>query len=254
MTAFLASLSRLFSSSIGRKWIVALTGVALILFLLGHMSGNLVIFLGPEAFNSYAHFLHTMAHGAGLWIARIGLLVVFTLHVAFTILLARENRAARPERYRMERSVRSKTSTRLMIVSGLTILAFLIYHLLHFTVRVPNNYETYQTTLHGDPTHDAYSMVIAGFRWLPAVIFYLIGMSLLCSHLHHGVSSVFQTLGLRTRQNRAAVEAFGKALSLLIFVGFISVPLAVQLRLVNFHPVQADAAHAEAVPTSPQPH
>lgn len=253
MTAFLASLSRLFTSSIGRKWIVALTGLALLLFLLGHMSGNLVIFLGPEAFNEYAHFLHSMAHGAGLWIARLGLLAMFTLHVWFTILLARENRAARPERYRMERPVQAKTSTRLMIVSGLTILSFLVYHLLHFTVRVPNDYETYQTTLHGDPTHDAYSMVIAGFRWLPAVLFYLLGMALLCSHLHHGVASIFQTLGLRTRNNRAAIEWVGRVFAWVIFLGFVSVPLAVQLRLVNFPAAPSDASHAEPMVTAPAP-
>lgn len=255
MTTVSASLTHFFSSSIGRKWIVAVTGAALLLFLLGHMAGNLLLFMGAEAFNEYAHFLKHMLHGAGIWIARIGLLVCFVLHVTFTILLAKENRQARPQKYQFQKSVQSKNSTKLMLVSGLIILSFVIYHILHFTVTAWNDYETFTTVLHGHEVHDAYKMVIVGFRFFPAALFYVIAMALLCSHLHHGFASVFQTLGVRSKKNKAVVETLGKAYALVIFLGFISIPLAVQTRLVNYEELpqqEAQVEHADAAKAAQQ--
>lgn len=229
MRALLKSLSSFLGSSIGKKLLVALTGAVLVLFLLGHMIGNLLIFAGPEAINEYGHFLKTMLHGAGLWIARCGLLACAVVHVALTIQLTRENRAARGRRYGFDATIQATRSSRIMIVSGLTLLAFIVYHLLHFTVHAGNQFggKAYQTTLNGEHVHNVFKMVIDGFSWLPASAFYVIAMALLCSHLGHGVSSMFQTLGLATERTRPLFEKFGKAYAALILIGNCSIPIAV---------------------------
>ena len=114
-----------------------------------------------------------------------------------------------------------------MIWSGLTILAFIIYHLLHFTARVGNDYDTYKTVLHGETVHDVYRMVIAGFSWAPASIFYVIAMVLLSSHLSHGFSSLFQTLGVATDKTEPLFKKLGYAFSGLILIGNCSIPIAI---------------------------
>lgn len=221
MSASSCSLCAVVKSSIGRKIIVALTGLALVLFLAGHLAGNLLIYAGPDAFNEYAHFLHTFLHGMGVWIARIGLLVCLVLHVWFTILLTKENKAARPK-YAHDATVQAPKSSRMMIWSGLTILAFIVYHLLHFTIRIDSNLAKMGET---SPWH----MVIEGFQNPPVVIFYLIAMTLLCSHLSHGVASIFQTLGLRSKKTAGPIKFISKAYAVIVYLGFISIPLAVLL-------------------------
>lgn len=221
---------RVWKSSIGRKFIVALTGLVLVLFLAGHLAGNLVVFLGPEAFNDYAQQLHELLHGGGVWIARIGLLAATTLHVAATISLTRENRAAR-QAYAHQATIQAGKSSRMMIWSGLTILAFVIFHLLHFTVRAGSDFGSYVDPDYlaktGEQRHDAWRMVIVGFSNPLVVLFYVIAMTLLCSHLSHGVGSMFQTLGLRSKKSAPLIAAISKGYALLIWLGFISIPLAI---------------------------
>lgn len=227
MTAVFDSFSRFYASSIGKKILVALTGLALAGFVLGHMIGNLLVFVGPDAINEYGHMLQHALHGAGVWIARIGLLVAVVVHIVATIQLTKANRAARPDRYGQHKQQVASKSSSVMIWSGLTILAFIIYHLLHFTVHAGNDYGSYMTTLHGETVHDVYRMVIAGFSWFPAVAFYIIAMVLLCSHLSHGVGSIFQTLGIATDKTDPLFKAIGKAFALLILVGNCSIPVAI---------------------------
>ena len=229
MNAITRCLDSYWSSSIGKKLIVALTGLVMVGFLLGHMSGNLLVFVGPEAFNSYAVMLHHLLHGAGLWIARIGLLTALVLHVAATISLVRQNKAARKS-YECQNTIQATRSSRIMIWSGLTILAFIIYHLLHFTVRAGNEYnnpELYSYLLDGEKVHNAWKMVIDGFSVWYVVLFYLIAMTLLCSHLSHGVQSIFQTLGWRSKRSASAIDLLSKAYALVIYVGFIVIPIAI---------------------------
>lgn len=219
--------SRVWKSSIGRKLIVALTGLVLVGFLAGHLSGNLLVFVGREAFNDYAQFLHELLHGAGVWIARIGLLVAVVLHVAATISLTRENRAAR-RAYAHPTTIQTTKSAKGMIFSGLTILAFVIFHLLHFTVRVTYPAERYvDHDKFGEQRFDAWRMVIDGFSNPVVVLFYLIAMTMLCSHLSHGVGSMFQTLGLRSKKSAPIVTAISKGYAVLIWVGFISIPISI---------------------------
>ena len=227
MSALSCSICSFAKSSIGRKMIVAITGLALVIFLAGHLIGNLLVFAGPEAFNDYAQFLHTFLHGGGVWIARIGLLACLVLHVTFTILLTKENKAARPK-YEHETTVQAPKSSLIMIWSGLTILAFIIFHLLHFTVKAGSDFASLIETLpDGSTRHDAHAMVIAGFSNFFVSLFYVISMTLLCSHLSHGVAAIFQTLGLRTKKTAGAIKILSKAYAIVIYVGFISIPIAI---------------------------
>ncbi|MDA8976545.1 succinate dehydrogenase cytochrome b subunit [bacterium] len=216
-------------SSIGRKIIVAVTGLALVLFLAGHLTGNLLIFAGRDAFNDYAQFLHEVFHGAGVWIARIGLLACFVAHVWFTILLTRENKTARTN-YDHQATVQAPKSSLIMIWSGLTILAFIIFHLLHFTVKAGTDYASFMQVMpDGSERHDAWKMVIVGFSNPLVAIFYIIAMTLLCSHLSHGVASIFQTLGLRTKKTAGPINVLSRIYAIVIYLGFISIPLAILL-------------------------
>ena len=221
MIAPVASVCAFWKSSIGKKIVVAVTGLALVGFLVGHLTGNLLVFAGPVAFNDYAKFLHELGHGAAIWVARIGLLVFFGLHVWGTISLTIENRKANI-RDEQETTVQASKSSRLMIWSGLTVLAFLIFHLLQYTVRVTDD------TLHALGTgNDVYAMVIAGFQNPLVTIFYVVALACLFSHLSHGVASVFQTLGLRRRKTRWLIDKGSTAFSALLFVGFSSIPVAI---------------------------
>lgn len=230
MSAVFDSAARFYSSSIGKKLLVALTGIALVVFILGHMIGNLLVFAGPEAINEYGHMLQTSLHGAGVWIARLGLVAAVVIHIVATIQLTVANKAARKDAYGKQRFQVSSTSSRTMIWSGLTILAFIVYHLLHFTIRVGNEYNNpalYSYNLHGEEVHNVYKMVIDGFSWWPASVFYIIAMLLLCSHLGHGVASIFQTLGLATHKTWPLFKKLGQAFALLILVGNCSIPIAI---------------------------
>lgn len=223
--------SRVWKSSIGRKLIVALTGLVLVGFLAGHLAGNLLVFAGREHFNDYAQQLHELFHGVGVWIARAGLLAALVLHIAATISLTRENRAARPA-YAHPATIQTSKSAKGMIWTGLTILAFVIYHLMHFTLHVGNSYGSYVDPEHlveerGEARMDAWKMVIDGFSVWYVVLFYLIAMTMLCSHLSHGVASMFQTLGLRSKKSAPMVTAISKGYALVIWLGFISIPIAI---------------------------
>lgn len=232
MNALTRSLSAFWTSSIGKKYIVAVTGVILVGFLAGHLGGNLLVFAGPDIFNEYALFLHSAAHGTAVWVARTVLLVAFVAHVAATISLVKHNRSARPK-YEFDNTIQASRASRTMIWSGLTILAFVIYHLLHFTFRAGNNYGSYVDGQYfaatGIERPDAWRMVIDGFSWFPAVAFYVIAISLLCIHLSHGVSSMFQTLGWRSKRSASLIDNGAKAYSLVLWLGFLSIPLAIFL-------------------------
>jgi succinate dehydrogenase / fumarate reductase, cytochrome b subunit len=231
MNALARCIETYWSSSIGKKLVVALTGLFLVLFLAGHLIGNLVVFMGPEPFNQYAYFLHHMLHGAGIWVFRIVMLVMLGAHVIATICLTRQNRAARKQ-YECDTTIQASKSSRMMILSGLTILAFFIYHILHFTIRAGNEYDTldrYKTTLHGveGEVHNAWLMVIDGFSVWYVSAFYIVAMTLLASHLSHGVQAVFQTLGLRSKKSAATLNQLSIGYAAFIWLGFVSIPVAI---------------------------
>lgn len=220
------TLCRFWNSSIGKKLVVAVTGLILVGFLLGHMAGNLLIFQGRADLNDYAEFLHHMLHGWGVWIVRAGLLGAFVLHIVATVSLVRQNRAARDTRYACDATMRASTSSKIMIWSGLTVVAFVIFHIFHFTVRLSPELANMKDPADPD-RHDVYGMVIAGFQNPWVVLFYIVAVSLLCSHLSHGIASVFQTLGLRTVKTRFAIKNLGLGISILLWLGFLSIPFLV---------------------------
>ncbi len=231
MNALTRCLETYWSSSIGKKLVVALTGIVLVLFLAGHLIGNLVVFMGAEPFNAYAYFLHHMLHGMGIWAFRAVMIVMIAAHIIATIALTKQNRAARKS-YEHPATIQASKSSLTMIWSGLTILAFVVYHMLHFTARIGNEYDSldrYKTTLHGveGEVHNAWLMVIDGFNWWPATLFYVIAMTLLCSHLMHGVGSIFQTLGFRSKKAASLIKQISIGYSLIIWLGFISIPVAI---------------------------
>ena len=230
MKALTRTIGSFYHSSIGKKILVALTGIALLLFLPGHLIGNLLVFAGKDALNEYGLWLHSLGHGAGVWVARIGLLAALVVHVQLTIQLTIANRAARPK-YAYPDTVQASRSSRLMIWSGLTILAFIIYHICHFTIRIGNDYNSkdYMTSLpgHDGEVHNIYKMMIDGFSHPANVFFYVLALTILCSHLSHGFASVFQTLGVRSSKTKAIIKTIGWGYAIAIYLGFVSIPIAI---------------------------
>jgi succinate dehydrogenase / fumarate reductase cytochrome b subunit len=231
-------------TTVGSKYVVALTGIALTGFVIGHMSGNLLIFRGRDALNSYAQFLKE--HPGPLWAARIGLLVTFLLHVSIAIRLTQRNRAARPTRYAYEDTVQASWASRTMIWSGLVILAFLIFHLLQYTfglvaATAPNGtnflelHQPLTQTTPKDPAyrHDVYEMTVYGFRSVPVSIAYIIAQLFLGLHLSHGVSSTFQSMGWSAPRWWCTLRTVGLVVALAVVIGNIAMPLAVLSGIVG---------------------
>jgi succinate dehydrogenase / fumarate reductase cytochrome b subunit len=223
-------LAAFYRSSIGRKMIVAITGVILMLFVIGHLLGNLQIFLGPRWVNDYAQHLRDL--GPLLWLVRIVLLVSVLLHIYFTILLAIENRRARPRAYVRKENVKASFASRHMVVSGLVVLAFIIFHLLHFTGR---KFDPHFPLLKNDPLnhYDVYSMMVYGFQNVYISAFYIIGLFLLTLHLTHGASSFFQSLGLNDKKLTPQLAFAARVFAWLLFIGYTAIPVAVLLGLIQ---------------------
>ena len=220
----------LFSSSIGRKWIVAITGIVLVLFVIGHLLGNLSIFVGPDAMNAYAAFLKST--GELLWVVRIVLLTCVVLHIWFTITLWRENLAARPQKYAVKDHLSTTVYARLMRLSGLVVLAFVLFHLAEFTWQAFN--PEFRTWVDAQGRHDVYRMIIAGFSNPFVSAFYILAIGLLAMHLSHGIASLFQTLGVTTAKLRPVFEQGGRLIAWVIFAGYVSIPLAVFFHLLRY--------------------
>ena len=178
---------------------MAISGALLLVFVVGHLLGNLQVFLGPEAINSYGHFLQTKP--GLLWLARLGLLALVGLHIWAAIGLAAENRAARPTPYAGKPApVVASYASRTMVMSGLIIASFVIYHLLHFTVQLESvnlRGMDFQQLKDHMGRHDVYAMMVLGFRQPVVSIFYVVSVGLLCLHLSHGASAMFQSVGWR---------------------------------------------------------
>lgn len=189
---------------------MAVTGLLLLLFAIVHMLGHLQMFGGPSMYNAYANFLQRLWEVK--WPVRFGLLALLILHVVLAIGLVARNRAARPIGYAVYRPQRSSIIGRSMALSGVIVLAFLIIHIIHFTI---------------NPTHhgDAYTMFVVAFQQPLYYVIYLVGMLLLAAHLGHGASSWLQSLGWRHPKYPA--DKIGPAVSVLLFVGYMIPPTAV---------------------------
>ena len=213
-------------SSLGLKIVMALTGVALFGFVVAHMIGNLQVYMGPEALNAYAVLLRALGHGAALWVARAVLLVSVLLHIWSAWRLTQMNNAARAVGYR-EKVYREATyASRTMRWSGVIVLLFIVYHLLHFTIGV---HAVHPQFVHGD----AYHNFVTGFQNPLVSGFYILAMLALGLHLYHGAWSFMQTLGLSHPKYNHLRHAFASLITLVVVAGNISFPVAVLAGLLR---------------------
>lgn len=221
-------ITNIFKSSLGKKYIMAISGFVLFLFVVAHLVGNLQFFLGPESINRYGDFLQTNVEL--LWPARISLLIIIGLHIWSAIKLSAENKAARPVAYANWNPTAASYASRTMLMSGIIIFVFIIYHLLHYTVQVQSiNFtgQNFVTLEDAKQRHDIFRMMVLGFSNVWVSAFYVIGIGLLCLHLSHGVSAMFQSLGWKNKVYGPFLDKAARVIAVLIFVGYVSIPLSV---------------------------
>ncbi len=214
---------RLYQASIGKKAVMAVTAAVLFGYVVGHLAGNLQVYLGAEQMDRYAAFLHSMP--VLLWGVRLLLLVCVVLHITASIQLTILKQQARPIGYVKKEAIGSNVASRSMIWSGAMIAAFVIYHLLDLTTGAANTPQ-YQE-LH------AYENLVYSFQRVPVSIFYIIAMLLLGAHLYHGIWSMFQTLGLSHPRYTPVIKRAAAAVAVLITAGFISIPISVMTGFVG---------------------
>ncbi len=208
---------------------MAISGVLLFLFVIAHMLGNLQIFLGPESLNAYGAFLKSKP--GLLWSMRLILLVIVVFHIVTGIQLALQNRRARPVRYANSKPPYANLASRTVLISGLVIFSFVAYHLMQFTLGVTNPEYLHLEDSKG--RHDVYRMSVEGFSYPGVTLFYVVAMGLLCLHLSHGVSSAFQSLGLKNKRTESLICRVSQVAAIIIFVGNSSMPLAVLFGFVK---------------------
>lgn len=216
----------LWSTAIGKKIVMAVTGAVLVLFVIAHMLGNLKIFTGAEQINAYSRFLREvgqpeLAYGQLLWIVRIVLLICVILHIVAAYQLTQMSHAARPVGYNAKRDVETSYAARLMRWGGVLLAVFIVFHILHFTLGAVGFRAGQYKDLH------VYQNVVAGFSVWPVSLFYLVSMVFLGLHLDHGIWSMLQTLGWCTVKNTNSLRALSRVIAIIVFLGFISVPIAV---------------------------
>jgi succinate dehydrogenase / fumarate reductase cytochrome b subunit len=210
-----------FRSSIGKKVVMAASGAVLFGFVLGHMLGNLQVYLGPAALNGYAEKLRHL--GPLLWAVRAVLLAAVTLHIASAYSLTRMSQAARPVGYRERENRESTYASRTMRWGGVILLLFIVYHLMHFTFG-----NAHPDFVHGDVFHN---FVVGQNVWVSA--FYILAMVALGFHLYHGVWSMLQTLGLSHPRYDHLRHAFATLVAVVVVAGNVSFPLAVLSGLIH---------------------
>jgi succinate dehydrogenase / fumarate reductase cytochrome b subunit len=214
---------RLFSDSIGRKALMAITGLLMVLFVVGHLLGNLTIFRGPDGINAYAEGLHKLA--PVVWGTRVTMGMAILLHAFLSIQITLENWAAKPKKYAVNKSLRATFASKNMIWTGAVLGSFVIYHLAHFTLRL-----TPGDLLLGTDTlgrFDVYTMVVDSLANALIGGVYLLAMIALFLHLSHGIQSVFQTLGLSNAKLLPEYGLWGKVASGIFLVGFGAIPAVI---------------------------
>lgn len=215
-------LLKFWGSTVGKKVVMAVTGIILVGFVLGHMLGNLQMFLGADAMNRYAAFLKST--GELLWVVRGGLLAAAVLHIVSAYQLTMINRAARPTDYAKREPQISTLASRTMRVGGVILALFIVYHLGHLTVGA----------FHPAFSHTGvYGNVIIGFQTWWVVLFYVVAMAALGMHLFHGFWAGFRTLGLQKRSASPIQRSAALWVAVLVWAGFTAIPVAVLLGILN---------------------
>ena len=225
----ITGLTSLWHSTIGKKYVMAVTGLIWFGYLIVHLWGNLKIYAGPTFLNDYGGFLRTVGepffgYSQLLWVARIVLIPAFILHIWAAVQLTARDRASRPVGYSTRRNLESTIASRTMIFGGLFIMLFVIYHVLDFTFGSVNpNFED----------GNIYHNVIASFRVWPVALFYVLAMVAVGMHLFHGIWSTFQTLGWNTARSNRLIRNLATFFAVLLTLGNISIPLAVLIGVVK---------------------
>ncbi len=216
----------LYRSTIGKKVIMAVTGLALVVFVIGHMAGNLQEFIGPAKMNGYAAFLKST--GELLWIVRLGLLAAVLLHILMAYQLTRMKQRARPIGYTRRDPQVSTLASRTMRWGGVVLLVFVVLHILHFTTGTVFPWASKPDAMYPMfSEHDVYGNVISAFRNLWVTLFYVIAMLFLMLHLFHGAWSSVRTLGLTKPSPNPLHRRISTAIAVVVWLGFTAVPVAV---------------------------
>jgi succinate dehydrogenase / fumarate reductase cytochrome b subunit len=205
-------------STNGKKVVMAVTGAIMFAFIIGHLLGNLLVFGGPDAINSYARFLHF--DNSLLWIVRSILIVSVVLHIVATVQLALRNKRARPVGYSRKEAINSSYASRTMYWSGPIVLAFIIFHLLQFTAGYIHPEAAF---IAGDVYHN----LVSGFQVWWVAAWYVIAIGLLGLHLRHGLWSMFQSVGLAHPEHTLTMKRAALVIATLIVLGYISIPISI---------------------------
>lgn len=214
---------------VGKKVIMAFTGMFLFFFISVHLIGNASVFFGPEGINAYTEKLHSLP--AIVWSFRLIMIVFFSIHIFLGIQLYLQNRASKPVQYTVKKSLRATFASKNMIWTGSAIAAFLIYHLLHFTIRVLSI---------GTPGIDAmqrpdiYSMVLTGLTEFPSLIIYSFGLIALVLHLFHGIQSLFQSTGISSEEMQSCIIKASKTAAVIIFIGYLAIPVVIIAGILKY--------------------
>ncbi len=257
-------IGNLFNSSIGRKFLMAVSGLILLGFVVGHLAGNLQIFGSPDRINGYAHFLQSL--GPALWLVRLVLLAAAAVHIWAAVVLTLENRKANGATgYGVNKVIQATLASRTMRWTGVVVFAFIVYHIAHFTLGVVGH-DTFKGSLpawtmkadarefgvplaaKGTEVHDVYSMVFLGFENPIVSVFYIIATTLLAFHLLHGIDSLFQTIGWRNHRWSCCLRKVAALFCLLYALGNLAIPGAILTGLLK---PAAGTYAAEAIANCP---
>ncbi len=219
---------QLFKSTVGRKVLMAITGQLMVLFVVVHLLGNSSIFVGPNGINAYAEHLHSL--GPLVWIFRLVMLVLLLVHGIYGVIVTLENNAASPAKYGVYKKLSVNFAGNNMIWTGLLLLAFIVYHLLHFTARVTPGM-TLQNDLQG--RFDVFSMVVSSFQHGTIALIYIVSMVVLFLHLFHGIQSFFQTMGWNNDRSRPVISTVGRVVALVFLLGYSSIPVVILTRILT---------------------
>jgi len=212
----------LLTNSVGRKIIMAVTGLALVGFAGAHLIGNSTVFLGADWLNAYAEHLHEL--GPVVWIFRAIMLLMLCLHVFFAITLTLENWGANPGKYAVNKKLKTTFAGKTMIWTGVLLLVFIVYHLLQFTVRITPDIVQ---SVDAKGRYDVFTMVVNSFRLIPVSVGYIVAMIVLFLHTSHGIQSIFQTFGVNNDRSLPKITTVGKMISALFLVGFGAIPVLI---------------------------
>lgn len=221
----------LFQNMVGRKVVMSMSGMAMIVYIVLHLLGNTSLFSGQDSINSYAKMLHSI--GPFIWTIRIVMILALALHIFFGIQLSLENRAAKPDAYGKTGYLSATRAGRSMVWTGLLIALYLAYHLLHFTFQ--SFYAEYSagSNFDGAGRPDVFMMLVQNFRHGLIAACYIAAMAAVSLHLSHGIQSLCQTLGLNNEGTLPAVIKIGTVTAVVLFLGYISIPVSIFAGLVG---------------------